>query len=121
MIDRHTTNEAWQREIGRRLQLHRLNQNLSQAQLGELTGIARKTITSVENGHGATLLTLITLLRGLHLLGHLENFIPAPGPSPIQLVKLAGKQRRRATGRRKQVTGALAEDPPKPWTWGTTP
>lgn len=112
------TNEAWQREIGSRLQLHRLNQNLSQTELAELTGIARKTITSVENGHGATLLTIITLLRGLHLLGHLDTFIPAPGPSPIQLVKMAGKQRRRASGRRKHAPGALAEDPPKPWAWG---
>lgn len=118
MVMLQTTNEQWQREIGQRLQLHRLNQNLTQAELAAITGIARKTITSIENGHGGTLLTLIALLRGLGLLGHLETFVPAPGPSPIQLVQLAGKQRRRATGRRKQADGALAEEPPKPWTWG---
>ncbi len=112
------TDQEWQRDLGRRLQQHRLNQNLSQAELAVATGIARKTITSIETGHGATLLTLIAVLRGLGLVNQLDNFIPPPGPSPIQLVKLAGKQRRRASGRRKQQTdGGFAEDP-KPWTWG---
>jgi putative transcriptional regulator len=110
------TDLALQRELGARLQAHRLNQNLSQAELAAATGLARKTITNLETGHGGTLLTLLAVLRGLRLLDQLEAFIPAPGPSPIQLVKLAGKQRRRATGRRKG-TDALAE-PQKPWTWG---
>lgn len=108
---------AWQRDLGARLQAHRLNQNLSQAELAAATGLARKTITNLETGHGGTLLTLIAVLRGLGLLGQLAAFVPAPGPSPIQLVKLAGKQRRRATGRRKPAD-TLEEPPAKPWTWG---
>jgi transcriptional regulator with XRE-family HTH domain len=111
------TDLAWQRDLGARLQAHRLNQNLSQAELAAATGLARKTITNLETGHGGTLLTFLAVLRGLGLLAQLEAFLPAPGPSPIQLVKLAGKQRRRATGRRKPAD-ALAEPPPKPWTWG---
>lgn len=108
---------AWQQDLGARLQAHRLNQNLSQAELAELTGLARKTITNLETGHGGNLLTVIAVLRGLRLLDQLDTFIPAPGPSPIQLLKLAGKQRRRATGRRKPAD-ALGEPPAKPWTWG---
>ena len=111
------SDQAWQHDLGARLQAHRLNQNLSQAELAAATGLARKTITNLETGHGGTLLTLIAVLRGLRLLDQLEAFIPAPGPSPIQLVKLAGKQRRRATGRRKPAD-TLAEPVPKPWTWG---
>ncbi len=107
---------AVQRELGARLQAHRLNQNLSQAELADLTGLARKTITNLETGHGGTLLTLLAVLRGLRLLDQMEAFIPAPGPSPIQLVKLAGKQRRRATGRRRGRDAV--EEPQKPWTWG---
>lgn len=107
---------AWQQDLGARLQAHRLNQNLSQAELAAATGLARKTITNLETGHGGTLLTLIAVLRGLGLLGQFDAFIPAPDPSPIQLVKLAGKQRRRATGRRKSP--AALEEPQKPWTWG---
>lgn len=108
---------AWQQDLGARLQAHRLNQNLSQAELAAATGLARKTITNLETGHGGTLLTLIAVLRGLGLLDRLDAFLPEPGPSPIQLAKLAGKQRRRATGRRK-AADALAEPAPKPWTWG---
>jgi putative transcriptional regulator len=111
------TDLAWQRDLGARLQAHRLNQNLSQAELAAATGLARKTITNLENGHGGTLLTFLAVLRGLGLLAQLETFIPVPGPSPIQLAKLAGKQRRRATGRRKGPA-ALEEPAPKPWTWG---
>lgn len=108
---------AHQREFGARLQAHRLNQNLSQAELAAVTGLARKTITNLETGHGGTLLTLIAVLRGLGLLAQFEAFIPSPGPSPIQLVQLAGKQRRRATGSRRSAD-SLAEPAPKAWTWG---
>jgi transcriptional regulator with XRE-family HTH domain len=104
-----------QRELGARLQAHRLNQNLSQADLALATGLARKTITNLENGRGGTLLTLIGVLRVLGLLPQFQALAPDPGPSPIQLVKLAGKRRRRATGRRQL---ALADAPAKPWTWG---
>lgn len=107
---------AWQQDLGARLQAHRLNQNLSQAELAAATGLARKTITNLETGHGGTLLTLIAVLRGLRLLDRLDAFLPEPGPSPIQLAKLAGKQRRRATGHRKPTDAV--EEAPKPWTWG---
>lgn len=117
MINLTSTDLAWQQELGARLQAQRLNQNLSQAELAAATGLARKTITNLETGHGGTLLTLIAVLRGLGLLGQLNTFLPAPGPSPIQLVQLAGKQRRRATGRRKPAN-SFAEPPQKPWTWG---
>ncbi len=116
MLELTKSDQEWQRALGQRLQQHRLNANLSQTELAEATGVARKTITNVETGHGGTLLTIIALLRGLGLQRQLDTFIPAPGPSPIQLVKLAGKQRRRATGRRK-VPDALAEPVPA-WTWG---
>ncbi|MEY4488953.1 MAG: hypothetical protein RIQ79_1461 [Verrucomicrobiota bacterium] len=110
------TDVAWQRDLGARLQAHRLNQNFSQAELAAATGIARKTITNIETGHGGTMLTLIALLRGLGLINQLDNFLPVPGPSPIQLVRLAGKQRRRASGRRKPADAL--EESAKPWTWG---
>ncbi len=111
------SDREWLRELGRRVQQHRLNRNFSQVELAELTGVARKTITNLETGHGCTLQTLIALLRGLGLLNQLDAFIPEPGPSPMQLVKLAGKRRQRATGRRKAHGGAV-EEPPQPWTWG---
>ena len=89
-----------QTEIGQRLRQARLNINISQAKLAEIAGLARRTITNTESGQGCSLLTLIAILRGLNLLSQLETFIPDPGLSPIQLAKLRGKQRRRASGTR---------------------
>jgi hypothetical protein len=53
----------------------------------------------------------------LDLLDGIEQAIPTPGPSPIQIVEFEGRQRRRATGRRSQASADTAE-PQKPWVWG---
>jgi hypothetical protein len=41
--------------------------------------------------------TLVKLLRALDRLESLDAFLPAPGLSPLQLLELRGKQRRRAS------------------------
>lgn len=51
--------------IGERMKRHRLNLNLSQSELFKEAGVARRTITSVENGQGGTLSTFIRLLRAM--------------------------------------------------------
>lgn len=98
-----------QAEIGRRLRQERLNINMSQEHLAAASGLSRRTITNAEGGSGCTLLTLIAMLRAMGRLNSLQNFIPEPELSPIQLSKLKGKQRSRATGRR-------AKGKPK-WEW----
>ena len=52
--------------IGKRLKQHRLRRNLTQTELAVSSGLARRTITSVENGNDCTLGTLIRLVRALH-------------------------------------------------------
>lgn len=107
---------AIQREIGERLQAARLNANLSQQELAELTGLNRNTVVNAEKGKSCTLGTLISLLRGLKLLDQLDLLMPLQLISPIQLAKLNGKKRRRATGKRKR-NDTVAEDA-TPWIWG---
>ncbi|MGK0239948.1 MAG: putative transcriptional regulator [Candidatus Pelagisphaera sp.] len=107
---------AIQREIGERLRAARLNANLSQQELAELTGLNRNTVVNAEKGKSCTLGTLIALLRGLKLLDQLNLLMPPQPISPIQLAKLNGKKRRRATGKRKR-NDTVAEDA-TPWTWG---
>jgi putative transcriptional regulator len=116
-------NEAWQQELGRRLQQRRLALNCSQTEIAARAGITRKTITNVETGQGGTLLTLIAILKALELETELDRLVPAPGPSPMQMLQFAGQRRRRATGQRKRRAplidaDALAE-PAAKWTWGT--
>lgn len=98
-LDNMSDNEI-QVELGIRLKRERLNLNMSQEQLARASGLSRRTITNAEGGSGCTLLTLIAILRALGRLNSLQNFIPEPELSPIQVSKLKGKQRSRATGTR---------------------
>lgn len=99
-------------ELGHRLQRMRLTQNTTQEALAEKSGVAKRTIANVEAGNGCSLGSLIAILRGLGKLDQLNQFLPAPPLSPIQLSRMAGKQRRRATGSRTRTKEA-----PSTWQW----
>ena len=87
--------------IGERIQRERLNQNLTQEELAERAGIGARTVRSLEAGQKPTVETLIRALRALGRLGAIDAFLPEPGLSPLQLAKLQGRERRRASGRRQ--------------------
>ena len=92
------SNTEIQRELGHRLKRERLNQNITQARLAELVNISRRTLVAAEQGEGTTLETFIRILRGLGKLSQLDNFLPEPPISPVQLAKLKGKTRKKASG-----------------------
>jgi hypothetical protein len=56
-----------------------------------------RTLLSAERGANPRLATLIKILRALDRLDAVDAFLPDPGLSPMALLKLKGKQRRRAT------------------------
>jgi len=85
------------REIGYRLKRKRLEKNLSQQKLAELAGLNRTTIGEVERGSSFSVLTLVQILRALKALEEFDSFLPDPGISPLQLAKMKGKERRRAS------------------------
>jgi transcriptional regulator with XRE-family HTH domain len=93
------------REIGHRLKRKRLSKNLSQQKLAELAGLNRTTISDIETGKGPSLLTLVQVLRGLNSLEEMDSFMPEPGISPLQLARMKGKQRQRASTPRKNQQG----------------
>ena len=90
------------REIGHRLKRKRLSKNLSQQKLAELAGLNRTTISDIEIGKGTSLLTLIQVLLGLNSLEELDTFMPDLEISPLQLARMKGKQRQRASMPRKR-------------------
>ncbi len=106
------TDPAVLAEIGQRLARHRLNRNLTQAELAKEAGVSKRTLTRLEGGESTQLTNLIRILRALELLGNLDALIPPPVPSPIQQLRTEGKRRKRAS--RKQDTPASDEE----WTWG---
>ena len=90
--------------LGERLQRERLNRNLTQATLAEHAGVGTRTVRYLEAGRPTTVETLIRILRALDKLNALDAVLPEAGPSPLQLAKLKGRERQRASGRRRRTT-----------------
>jgi transcriptional regulator with XRE-family HTH domain len=114
-ISSELADEAVLAELGRRLARTRLERNLTQVELGEEAGVGLATVQRLEDGQAARLSSLIRVLRVLGLLDVLELLIPEPTPSPIERLKLQGKQRQRAAHPRSENAPSSE---PKPWSWG---
>jgi transcriptional regulator with XRE-family HTH domain len=91
------------KELGRRIQSMRLAANWSQATLAAKAGLSTPSMSHLEDGKGAQLSSLLRVLRALNQLDNLELAFPAPQPSPLTLLKLQGKTRKRASGTRTKV------------------
>lgn len=96
------TTETLLEELGRRLRRERLNVDMTRARLAELGGVSVKTIQKMEAGENASMASWIAVLRGLGLLDRLDALLPDRGPSPMQLVRRGGRERKRASGRRSK-------------------
>jgi transcriptional regulator with XRE-family HTH domain len=105
------SDEAILVEMGERLRTERLNRNLTIASVAAHAGVSARTLRNVEDGASHSVTTLIRLLRALDLLGRIDALLPEPGLSPIELAKLRGKPRQRATGRR------AADRTEEVWEW----
>jgi transcriptional regulator with XRE-family HTH domain len=113
------TNAAVLAELGRRLERHRLERNLTQAETATQAGIGQATVQRAERGESVQMTSMIKLLRALGLLAGLDVAIPESIDLPIaQLEREQRKTRRRARGSRG---GSSAESAEEPWRWGDEP
>jgi transcriptional regulator with XRE-family HTH domain len=113
-LSKQLSDQAILRELGHRLSAARLARNLTQATLAEEAGVSKRTVERLESGEVATRLSgLVRVCRALGLIDRLEALIPAAAPSPVEQLKLEGRRRRRASGRRQVV-----ERRPRKWKWG---
>ena len=94
--NRNTDTELIQ-ELGRRLRAHRLRQNLRQSDLARQTGLIQVTISNIENGKDSRMSSYIKILRALNLLDELEQFLPDPGISPMEMLRINKPARQRAS------------------------
>lgn len=97
------------REIGRRLRRRRLDRNRPQQAVADDAGLSRTTVSELERGAPASLLTLIQVLRALGELQSLDAFLPDPGPSPLELARMKGRKRQRASRKLTRKTGGGEE------------
>jgi transcriptional regulator with XRE-family HTH domain len=74
--------------IGRFIKHTRGKQNITQAQLAEMSGLNRWTLSQIENGESITLSSLLQILRVLDCLYVLEAFDYSEEISPLEYAKL---------------------------------
>jgi transcriptional regulator with XRE-family HTH domain len=106
------TDDAVLEELGRRLERRRLDLQLTQAKLAEEAGVSKRTVERIEAGAAAQTLSLIRILRVLDILQGLDQLIPETGPRPMDLLKLKGKERKRAS------SSSAANQSDEVWSWG---
>jgi transcriptional regulator with XRE-family HTH domain len=87
--------------LGRQIRDLRLLRNLDQRTLAARAGVALNAVKRLESGAGATVGTLIKVLRALDRADWLATLAPEVSISPLQLLERA-QPRQRATGRRKR-------------------
>ena len=105
-LNQAATEQAMLGEIGRRIERVRLAQNLTQKDLAAAAAVSRGTVQRLEAGQGLEVAKLLRILRALGLLGALDAALPEDIPSPIDLLRLRGRQRQRASRTRRTQDAA---------------
>ena len=100
-------------ELGKRVQRTRLDQQMTQAELAESSGVSRPTVERFEASGVAQLATLVRILRTLGLLERLDTLLPEASIRPIESLQTRGAGRKRASPSR-HVPAAVD----RTWTWG---
>jgi transcriptional regulator with XRE-family HTH domain len=98
-------------ELGERMARRRLDLQLTQADVAEQAGIAKRTVERIEAGSSAQMSSIIRILRVLELLPELDAMIPAAAARPMDLLQRKGRVRQRAPSRSR------ADKPEPPWSW----
>ena len=113
-IEEQVTDALILRELGERLARTRLERNLKQADLATQAGVSKRTLERMEAGGATQLASLVRVCRALGLVKRFETLIPEPLSSPVEQLKLRGRERKRAASPRSATT--LREPVPK-WQW----
>jgi transcriptional regulator with XRE-family HTH domain len=104
-LNKIQTDDVILTEIGARIASRRIAMRLTQAGLAAKAGVGKRTVERLENGESTQLSTLVRIFRALDLLPNLDTMIPEPGIRPMDLLKLKGRARKRASA----VRGSDAE------------
>lgn len=84
--------------LGEDLRAQRLQRNLTQQVLAERSGISVRALKNLESGNGATLHTLVSVLRALGRQDWLRSVAPMATINPLTMPDTLS-QRQRASGK----------------------
>lgn len=74
-------------ELGQRARAFRLRKRLDQAEVAELAGISRRTVSFLEQGKGSSVETLLRVMKAMGALDGLSSlFPPAPAIDPVAML-----------------------------------
>jgi len=104
------TDETIIGELGEKIKQLRLRRNLTQTELAEESGVAKRTIERFEKGASIQLTSLVRIFRVLGLGETLLNLIPDQDNSPMAQLLGEKKTRYRASKR-------ISETSTDTWTW----
>ena len=111
-ITEFMSDSAVLRELGRRLTRRRLDLQMTQEVLSRAAGVSKRTVERLEDGAAVQTSTLFRIYRALGLLGELDHLIPDHEERPMEILKLKGKTRQRASSPRKHDRSRAR------WKWG---
>ena len=80
-------------EIGKRIRLKRMSENLTQQMIADQTGLNRSTIRDIENGKSVNFLSIVPVFRRLNLFEGIDNSIPDYDDSPVMAIKQKDRKR----------------------------
>ena len=103
MLETLSTDEL-ESKLGEQVRAVRLRRNLSQADLAAAAGVALGSLRNLESGSGATVATLVRVIRRLDLTDWLASLQPEVTISPMQMLK-AKRPRQRARRKQKDTLG----------------
>ena len=82
-------------KLGTRLKAYRITRGMKQQELASESGIGISTIAKIESGQSVSFSLFVSVMRTLGLLENLDLLIPEQKPSPLELLKMQGKQIKR--------------------------
>lgn len=86
-MENDRTPTEWAEELGQQLRDLRLRQNIDQRQLAGRAGVALNVVKNLEAGKGATVTSLVKVLRALGRADWLGSLAPTVSISPLQMLK----------------------------------
>jgi transcriptional regulator with XRE-family HTH domain len=115
----HISDDGLVAELGRRIALHRIARDRTQADFAAEAGVARSTVQRIEGGQSIQLSSFVKMLRVLDRLDGLDAVLAPEIRSPITELERQRARRRRVRRPDRRGQGAEPEGPAGvPWTWG---
>lgn len=102
MTSTQKTVSDWAVEFGQQVRAVRLRLNHDQAMLAKIAGVSLTALRNLESGTGASVKTLIRVLRALNRAEWLVTLAPPVSISPMQMLNTKSPKQRASSPRKIQ-------------------